>query len=471
VDLASNVHENKTTTSSRNLLTWFRAAGWLCATSKGRDNTMIEGTRRSVLGGIAATTATRMPLPKRAPADVGSIESDLARYVSFGNKRAGGAGDIACGEWLARELGKLDYKVERQQFAVPFFETVTAELASGASTVPVYAQPIVIPTPPGGTEGPLVRVDGAGRWAGDLKGAIALVDLPSARWSTILAKGVRQPIEAAFAAGAIAAVVVTNGPSGKVVALNADGRRPMFAGPVALVGPAEAASFLGAAMTRERGRLVIEGRGGMRPAFNFVGRLDRGRGRWLAISTPRSGWFTCAAERGPGVAVWLGLARWAQATFPRHDLAFVCNTGHEYEYLGAAEAMKKIAPPPNQTHFWLHLGANVAARDWHEGVPLTPLPSVDPQRFLSISPKLLPLARQIFAGQAGYESPVSSAVMSAGELDEVIKAGYAPAAGTFGIHRFHHTEGDDARCLNPVATAQAAEGFRRLLRAAMAQPA
>src|SRR3546814_8806813 len=78
------------------------------------------------------------------------------------------------------------------------------------------------------------------------------------------------------------------------------------------------------------------------------------------------------------------------------SLAFIGNTGHEYEYLGAAEAMKQIAPPPAATRFWLHIGANVAARDWHDiAGHLTPLPSVDSQRFLSISPALLPLARAI----------------------------------------------------------------------------
>ena len=84
----------------------------------------------------------------------------------------------------------------------------------------------------------------------------------------------------------------------------------------------------------------------------------------------------------------------------QHNLAFICNTGHEYENLGAAEALKATAPRPADTHFWLHLGANVAARDWHD---LTgkrqPLPSVDPQRYLSVSPVLLPLAHQVFAGR------------------------------------------------------------------------
>ena len=209
---------------------------------------------------------------------------------------------------------------------------------------------------------------------------------------------------------------------------------------------------------------MLQGAGGTRPAFNFVGRIDRGKGRWLAISTPRSGWFTCAAERGPGVAVWLHLARWAATALPDHDLAFVCNTGHEYEYLGAAEAMEEIAPPVDQTQFWLHLGANVAGREWHEipGNPV-PLPNVDSQRFLSVSPSLLPLAQAIFAGEIGYEQPVSSAVLAAGELVEVIRAGYPLAAGVFGIHRYHHVAEDDARCLNAPATIAVAERFRRFV--------
>lgn len=430
---------------------------------------MMDTNRRAFLGagallpvGMASVNAQAATVPE-------TIEADLLRYVGFGSKRAGGAGDAACGEWLAGELEAAGFAVQRQTFQVPFFEETRAELTTGETTAPVYPQPIVIPTGPDGLSGPLVRVDGAGRFVGSLQGAIALVDLPHARWSTALARPVRAPIEAAFAAGAKAVVAITNGPTGKVIALNADGRQPMFSGPVALLAPDAAAPFLAAAFQRGEARLVLDGQGGRRPAFNFVGRLDRGKGRWLAISTPRSGWFGCAAERGPGVAVWLHLARRAAALLPDHDLAFICNTGHEYEYLGAAEAMREIAPPVEATRFWLHLGANVAARDWRE-LPGTamPLPNVDAQRVLAISPELLPLARTVFAGQLGYEAPVSSAVLAAGELEEVIRAGYAPAAGTFGIHRFHHVAEDDERCLHAPATVAAAEGFTRLLQSVAA---
>ncbi len=424
---------------------------------------MIDTSRRTFLGAGALVSLSGAAA---SPSTHDRIQADLLKYVGFGEKRAGGPGDTTCGEWLASELQTAGYAIEKQAFSVPFFNTTRAELAIDGPSVPVHPHPIVVTTGPGGISGPLVRVDAAGRFAGSLAGAIALVDLPYARWSTMLAKAARGPIEAAFAAGSKAVVAITNGPTGKVIALNTDGRKPMFPGPVALLAPEAAGPFLAAAFDRKEVRLTIDGQGGQRSAFNFVGRIDRGKGRWLAVSTPRSGWFGCAAERGPGIAAWLDLARWAAAAITDHDLAFVCNTGHEYEYLGAAEAMKQIAPPPEATRFWLHLGANVAARDWHE-LPgkWTPLPSVDSQRILSITPQLLPLARAIFAGQIGYEAPVSSAVLSAGELDEVIKAGYAPAAGVFGVHRYHHVAEDDERCLDAPATLAAAQGFRTLLRA------
>lgn len=423
---------------------------------------MMKTSRRSFLGAGAALSLAPARISAQPPADE-KVRQDLLRYLDFGNKRAGGAGDNACGEWLESELAQGGYAVERQYYEVPFFEASMAELACDDLAVSIYPQPVVVPTGPQGLAGPLVRVDGHGQFAGSMKGAIALVDLPHARWSSMLTPAARAPIEAAFAAGASAAVAITNGPSGKVIALNADGRGPMFPGPVALLAPDLARNFLGAAMGRKVARLKIDGEGGMRKAFNLVGRMDRGKRRWLAISTPRSGWFGCAAERGPGVAAWLELARWAAQALPDHNLSFLCNTGHEYEYLGAAEAMKDIAPPVDRTGFWLHVGANVAARDWHVIAGASPLPSVDSQRYLSVSPALLPAVRSIFAGQTGYEEPVSSDLLSAGELDEVIKAGYSPAAGVFGIHRYHHTAEDDARCLHVPATIEATQGFRQLL--------
>ncbi|WEK43893.1 MAG: hypothetical protein P0Y64_03425 [Candidatus Sphingomonas colombiensis] len=424
---------------------------------------MNETSRRGFLMVSAALPATAA-VAKVAAGPRDRVQADLEKYIGFGIKRSGGAGDTACGEWLQSELEQAGYKVERQNFAVPFFEATRAELTCGDVKATVWPQPIVTTTGADGDSGPLVRVDAAGHADAPLAGAIALVDLPFGRWSTAIAKAVREPVSAAFAAGAKAVVVITNGPTGKIIALNADGRKPMFPGPVALLAPEDARPFLAAAMRRERATLHIAGHGGQRPAFNFVGRIDRGKPRWLAVSTPRSGWFGCAGERGGGVASWLWLARWASKAVRNYNIAFICNTGHEYEYLGAAEALKAIAPKPAETHFWLHLGANVASQDWHElpGNP-QPLPSIDAQRFLSVSPALLPLARATFAGHVGYEAPYASNVLSAGELDEIIKAGYPSAAGVFGIHRFHHVAEDDSRCVSARNVSVTAAAFQQML--------
>lgn len=421
-------------------------------------------SRRGFLAGSAALPTAALA---RIPEDLTArVAADLDRYVGFGIKHAGGPGDTACGAWLTSEIETLGFRTEQQPVSVPYFIPERTELVCGGAKANVWPQPIVVPTPDEGLTGPLVRIDGAGRPAAPLAGAIALLELPYARYSTAIAKPVREPIAAAFTAGAKAVVVITTGPTGKVIALNADGRKPMFAGPVALLAPADAGPFLAAAIQGTPATLTVTGENGRRPASNFIGRLDRGKPKWLAVSTPRSGWTQCAGERGGGIAAWLWMARWASKAVTTHNLAFICNTGHEYENLGAAEALKATAPKPADTHFWLHLGANVASQDWHELTGQV-LPGIDTQRFLSVSPALLPLARATFAGHVGLEAPYSSDTLSAGEQIEILAAGYARVAAVFGLHRYHHVLGDDARCISAANVARTALAFQKLVEAAI----
>jgi hypothetical protein len=426
-----------------------------------------QASRRQFVMGSAAMPLLAASASGATMAEPG-FEDDLRRYVGFGSKQAGGDGDNRCGAWLAGELERLGFVVERQSVPVPWFAPERCEIVAGDAHAALWPQPIVRTTGADGLSGSLVRVDAAGRATAPLGGAIALVELPFGRWSTAVARPVREPIEAAFAGGALAAVVVTTGPTGKVIALNADGREPTFAGPVALLAPDDAGPLVAAAMRDAPATLHLTGTGGRRPAFNLVGRIDRGKGRWLVVSTPRSGWFTCAGERGGGIATWLHLARWASRNVHDHDIAFICNTGHEYEYLGAEQALKAIAPGPRQTAFWLHLGANLAARDWHDSLgEMTPLPGTDSQRYLVVSPPLLAAARAEFAGLAGLEAPYGTDRISAGELTGIIDAGYRPVAGVFGLHRFHHVAEDDARCLSAGAVGETAGAFLRLVERAL----
>jgi acetylornithine deacetylase/succinyl-diaminopimelate desuccinylase-like protein len=81
---------------------------------------MIDTNRRTFLGAGALVSLGGASASAASPPPSGaSIEADLLKYVGFGEKRAGGVGDTACGEWLAGELEKAGYKVEKQSFSGP----------------------------------------------------------------------------------------------------------------------------------------------------------------------------------------------------------------------------------------------------------------------------------------------------------------------------------------------------------------
>lgn len=388
--------------------------------------------------------------------------ADLEIYAGAGGKQSGGAGDRRTADWTATRLAGAGFAVERQTFDVPWFEASRSDLALGDLTVPLIAQPLAVETGRAGIAAPLRLAEVADR----LDGAIAVVRLPHRRWSTLVDRAVREPLADALARGAVAVILVTTGPSGEALLLNTPVDRPASDRPLALLAPKLAAPVIEAARHGRPATLTLVGRRGTRSAQNVIGRrLLPGR-RWLVVSTPRSGWTDCAGERGPGIAIWLALAAWMPRAFPQHSLLFVCNSGHEYENLGASHIVESIGPPPAETDLWLHLGANAAARDYQETPGrLLPLPSADPFRFLMTSPEFVERARQIFKGQPGIEMAYPSADGTAGELSEVIKAGYSRHAGIFGAHRHHHAATDDLSTVAPGPLAATARGFRDLLTA------
>ncbi len=392
------------------------------------------------------------------------IGASLARYIGFGVKQAGGPGDEACGAWLEAAVRDAGFAVTRQAFDAPYFMPDECALVVGDVRTPLIAQAPAVTT--AGLTAPLViSAQGA---ASPLRGAIVIAPLSIRRWSTTLAPEIAAVVERAAREGAAALLLVTNGPTGEAVALNVDAHRkwPL---PVAVLAPNDAGPVLAAAVRGASASLTLRGDAGVRPAWNLIATLERGKGRRVVVSTPRSGWTICAGERGGGVAAWLALAKWAPRALRNNDLTFVCTSAHEYEYLGGEHFLgSALAPKPGETHLWAHLGANVAARDWHEfgAGRLAPLPSIDPQRILMGAPDLLPMLRESFRGAPGLESPYPTNEGAAGELASVLHAGYGRAFGIFGAHRFHHAVGDDARCVDArhvAATAAMIKGAIRRL--------
>jgi hypothetical protein len=75
----------------------------------------------------------------------------------------------------------------------------------------------------------------------------------------------------------------------------------------------------------------------------------------IVINTPLTGWFSCAAERGTGIAVALALA---ERLAPRHAVLVVGTPGHELlPHLGITTYLQQNRIEPALV---VHLGANVA---------------------------------------------------------------------------------------------------------------
>jgi len=426
----------------------------------------MRASRRGVLIGAGLLATAGGPAGAAAvPDETAWLQHVLERYAGFGIKASGGPGDTACGAWLESELTAWGYRCERQGFEVPFADVRAATLAVAGAKAEVFPQAIVRPTGPAGLTAPLrlaSLVDG-------LDGAIAVVVLPFRRWVSLAEPAVNRALADAFARGAAAAVVVTTGPTGEVIALNVSATKPGFQKPVALLAPKAAEPFVAAAREGRAAMLTVDAVAGRRPAFNLIGRLDRGAAKTLIVTTPRSGWFTSAAERGSGLAVWLSVARWLAATQPGVNVEVVATSGYEYIYLGGEEYLAHRAPKPERTHLWVHIGACAAARDWHElAGGLRPLPSADAQRVLTATPEVMESTRRAFKGVSGLEAVYpADRVHTAGELANVIEAGYAPAIGHYGGHRYFHTPADDLRCTSGELAAPVAAAFRAAVAATL----
>jgi hypothetical protein len=78
--------------------------------------------------------------------------------------------------------------------------------------------------------------------------------------------------------------------------------------------------------------------------------------------TPKSGWFTCAAERGGGIATWLALAEVVAAEQPRRTVHFLASSGHELHHLGLTAYLHQRSTLAKGAAAWLHLGASIGAR-------------------------------------------------------------------------------------------------------------
>ena len=378
---------------------------------------------------------------------------DLKQHAGFGYKYSGGPGDQATAGWIAGRLERLGYTVKESTFAAPFFIKRTTTLSVGDRVQEVVPQAPVVTTAAVGIRKQLVLVQ---KDVGDVRDKIAVFITPFGRHAALFPqRGIGKTVTEIARAGAAAIVMVTEGPSGEAIALNAPDH-PFVPIPTAVLAPKHADAFIAAARAGKQATLILDGEATHRPSKNLVARLNRGK-QWLAISTPRSGWYQCVAERGTGTAAFLELADWAIRRFP--DLSiFLMNTGgHEYFFAGTRYVLDQV-PPAADTLAWVHIGATLAARAAEQrGGKLVMLDRADTHRRMLATEKAMAAVKQGFAGLPGLEQP-GVVMPQAGELSSFTGLGFDTAFAEIGVHDWFHTVEDtlervDVRLLLPVIEA------------------
>ena len=385
-----------------------------------------------------------------------ALFSDVKAYASQGEHRTGTPGDAATTRWLIETLKGAGYQVEAQGFDYPVFELGRCEIEVSGRTLEGFPYWTPKPTAPNGVAAPLSLAGGPG--------SLALVNLSAGTGGGLYAPPPPEIVRAA-ASGASAVVVVTDNPLGELVAFNRTPLAPPWEVPVVMTAGRHAEALSAAAASGRPVTIRLEGHAAPGRAENVVARRP-GRGKPVVISTPKSGWFHCAGERGSGIAIWLGLARWLATT--EMPVVLLAASGHEFDGYGGALFARTLAPKPADTALWVHIGANVAGYDFalQQG-RIVRQAGPPAQRLLAVSEPLLSAAAKAFAGQVGYAEPFDIDKRKApGEIAHFQELGYGPLIGMVSASPLHHTRRDLPDVTGPEMLEPVARGLAALIAAA-----
>ena len=258
----------------------------------------------------------------RVATDGEALYGLVEEYTGFGDHRTGTTVDDETREWFADELAARGAAVDESAYEFVRFEGAT-QVTGGGRVLP--SMPLWY-----SAEG-IVDVDGLGVEPLEMLAGVWALDLDDR-------------IAASAALGA-PAVVLTTGD--RLVAHNREPMAPTPGPPVVLVGldgadPGPVAVSFAGLLEAARSATVL-------------GRL--GDGAPVVVTTPLTGWFRCAGERGTGIAIALELAaRLAE----RARVLVVGTTGHELGGLGVRDALGRLGDRPGAV---IHLGASLAAAD------------------------------------------------------------------------------------------------------------
>ena len=285
----------------------------------------------------------------------GQIVADVRGWDAIEGHRTGTEGDAATSKWLADLAREAGTTPEMQSFLFQRWVLGRCSVSADghhADGVPFFDGGITGSAAVEGILGHLADED-AGIGVGQIGNAA-----PS---------GANERFARARAAGNCPALVAVAAMDADVPGLalqNADRFVDPFGPPVLQVASEEGDWLLDAAARGQSASVIVDVALEPATASNVVARVA-GQDPSLApvvVMTPKSAWWTCTAERGGGIVIWLALLRHFAVNQPRRTVVFTANTGHELGHTGLDHFMQESPELSRGAHVWVHLGANFVAK-------------------------------------------------------------------------------------------------------------
>jgi hypothetical protein len=279
------------------------------------------------------------------------IAQIIEEYSAQGIHRSGTDGDLENAAWLSESIRSFGLEPEFDQFEFRRVRPLENTVAVGGRVVDAVPLYDCIFTDGHGISGRIGEI-------GSDADIGVVTAFPNAR-----SPGGRLLTKARQEGRHKAIVVITDKKMPPGIAItNAEEFTSPFGPPVVQVSNTEAELIENAVASGLEGTVVahcdyVEAR-----AIN-VGATIRGRNPNLAplvIMTPRSGWWSCASERGGGIAAWLEMMRAISEDGADRDVVFTANTGHELGHIGLDHYLDARKALVKGAYFWIHLGANFA---------------------------------------------------------------------------------------------------------------
>ncbi len=394
------------------------------------------------------------PGPFPDPFNGDTLYSDVVKFTSFGIHRTGTPGDTATSEWLGNELRSYGYGVRYLDFAVTQFFPDRVSVQAGDKRLvafPVWwvsAQPVSV-------QG--VLADGRTLSAADEKNKIVLLRFNG---GDHIEEADRKRINQLAAGGVRGIIIIRESITGEMVAANTSKDSVAWPLPVVIIASKDSSALQGR-LGKEVG-ISISGQFAPVKARNVYGTIGTGN-RYVVISTPISGWFTCGGERGPGIATWLALAKWAADAKLPYTFIFTANSGHELFGIGAHAFLDRAAPPAELTALWVHLGAGIATLNWNQtSTGLQKGGTVDSARIIVYTPSTVIPFQTAFKNISAIKREVNGEPV--GELVYVAQRGYRNYAGAANAHQtYFHTPVDDAAMTSAPLLREIALAFKNFI--------